>query len=235
MLSVNNIAVNYDAFLALSDVSLEISEGEIVALLGSNGAGKTTTLNTICGLTNLKSGVVSFEGKEIQNMTAFERVNLGIVQVPEGRRLFPDMSVHENLLVGSYNKKARERRKENLEMCHEMFPKLYERRNQIAGSLSGGEQQMCAIARGLMSIPRLLILDEPSLGLAPIIVAQIFDIIVRINQEMKTTILLVEQNVLATLEIANRGYVIETGRTVLTGTAAELESHEELRKAYLGI
>ena len=235
MLSVKNIAANYDSFLALSDVSLDINEGEIVALLGSNGAGKTTTLNTICGLTSLKSGVICFEGEEIQKIPAYERVNRGIVQVPEGRKLFPDMSVHENLLIGSYNKKAREHRSKNLDMCHEMFPKLYERRNQIAGSLSGGEQQMCAIARGLMSIPRLLILDEPSLGLAPIIVTQIFDIIKKINQEMKTTILLVEQNVLATLEIADRGYVIETGHDVLSGTAKELESNDDLRKAYLGI
>lgn len=235
MLSVRNIAVNYGAFLALTDVSLEVGEGEIVAVLGSNGAGKTTTLNTICGLTTLKSGTICFEGKEIQSMPAHERVSLGIVQVPEERKLFPDMSVHENLLIGSYCKKARAHRKENLEMCHELFPKLYERRHQHAGSLSGGEQQMCAIARGLMSVPKLLIMDEPSLGLAPIIVTQIFDLIQRINKELKTTILLVEQNVLATLEIANRGYVIETGQTVLSGTAEQLHSNDELRRAYLGI
>ncbi|WRS27561.1 ABC transporter ATP-binding protein [Oscillospiraceae bacterium MB08-C2-2] len=235
MLSVRNIAVDYDSFHALSDVSLDIQEGEIVALLGSNGAGKTTTMNTISGVTTLRSGTVSFNGQEIQGMPDFQRVDLGIVQVPEGRKLFPEMSVYENMLVGSYIKEARPKRKQNLEMCFEMFPKLHERRNQMAGSLSGGEQQMCAIARGLMACPKLLMLDEPSLGLAPVIVSQIFDIIQTINKDMGTTILLVEQNVLATLEIAHRGYVIETGATVLEGSARELEGNEELQKAYLGI
>ena len=209
MLRVDNIRVNYGDFQALIDVSLVVKKGEIVALLGSNGAGKTTTINTISGITDLVDGDITFEGKSIKDKPAFERVSDGIIQVPEGRKLFPGMSVLENLIVGSYVKSARKQRKENLDMVMELFPKLKERRSQMAGSLSGGEQQMVAIARGLMACPKILMMDEPSLGLAPVIVDQIFEIILDINKAA-ITILLVEQNVAASLEIAHHAFVIET-------------------------
>ena len=234
MLKVQNIRVNYGDFQALMDVSLEVRDGEIVALLGSNGAGKTTTINTVSGITTLKSGTIEFDGENISQLPAFERVSRGIIQVPEGRKLFPEMSVMENLIIGSYTKKAREKRRENLEMVLEMFPKLRQRRNQLAGSLSGGEQQMVAIARGLMACPKILMMDEPSLGLAPVIVDQIFEIIQAINRA-GTTVLLVEQNVVASLEIANRAYVIETGSTVMSGNAEEMSQDENLKKSYLGL
>ncbi len=234
MLKVQNIRVNYGDFQALTDVSLEVRQGEIVALLGSNGAGKTTTINTISGITTLKGGTVELEGRDISTLPAFERVAQGIIQVPEGRKLFPEMSVLENLIIGSYPKKARAKRQENLEMVLDLFPKLRERRNQMAGSLSGGEQQMVAIARGLMACPKILMMDEPSLGLAPVIVDQIFEIIQTINKA-GTTVLLVEQNVMASLEIANRAYVIETGATVMNGDAHELSQNENLKKSYLGL
>ena len=235
MLSLRNLQVNYDSFMALHDISLDVEEGEIVALLGSNGAGKTTTINTVSGMTQLQSGRVIFQGQDISALPAFRRVQMGIVQVPEGRKLFPDMTVLDNLIIGSYVPEAKKRRKENLAKCFSIFPKLYERQSQKAGLLSGGEQQMCAMARGLMASPRLLMMDEPSLGLAPVIVDQMFAIIEEINRELRTTILLVEQNVARALEIANRGYVIETGRSALEGTHEELLNNEELKKAYLGI
>ncbi len=234
MLKVQNIRVNYGEFQALMDVSLEVHKGEIVALLGSNGAGKTTTINTISGITTLRGGTIEFEGNDISHLPAFERVDAGIIQVPEGRKLFPEMSVMENLIIGSYPKNVRAKRKENLEMVMELFPKLRERRNQMAGSLSGGEQQMVAIARGLMACPKILMMDEPSLGLAPVIVDQIFEIIQTINKA-GTTVLLVEQNVVASLEIANRAYVIETGATVMSGDAGEMSRDENLKKSYLGL
>lgn len=234
MLKIENLHVKYGAFQALRGVSLEISKGEIVALLGGNGAGKTTTINTISGLNTPSAGSIIFEGALINDIPVFKRSELGIVQVPEGRKLFPQLTVLENLLVGSYLKHTRAKRKETMEMCFEIFPKLYERREQQAGSLSGGEQQMCAIARGMMQQPKLLMLDEPSLGLAPVIVDATFDAIVKINRQ-GVTILLVEQNVLASLDIANRGYVIETGENVMSGNADELLHNEELKKAYLGI
>lgn len=234
MIKIDNIFVNYGNFEALHGISLDIREGEIVALLGGNGAGKTTTINTISGATSLVSGDILFNGRSIKEIPAHERVAMGIVQVPEGRKLFPSMTVYDNLLVGSYLPAARKKRAENLTMCFEVFPKLAERRQQLAGSLSGGEQQMCAIGRALMSCPKLLMLDEPSLGLAPLVVDQIFDTIVRINR-LGMTILLVEQNVLATLDIANRGYVIEVGNNVLSGKSGELLNNEDMRKAYLGI
>lgn len=235
MLTVDNIHVNYGSFQALNGVSLEIQEGEIVALLGGNGVGKSTTINTISGLTTITSGDVLFNGKSIKDVPAHKRVEMGIVQVPEGRRLFPSMTVKENLLVGSYLKGARAKRQETMEHCYEMFPKLAERQKQLAGSLSGGEQQMCAIARAFMSQPKLLMLDEPSLGLAPVIVDQIFDTIRRLNKETGLSILLVEQNVLASLEIAQRAYVIETGQNYISGTNDELRGNDEIRKAYLGM
>ncbi|MGI6739473.1 MAG: ABC transporter ATP-binding protein [Christensenellales bacterium] len=206
----------------------------MVALLGSNGAGKTTTINTISGITDLVDGDITFEGKSIKDKPAFERVSDGIIQVPEGRKLFPGMSVLENLIVGSYVKSARKQRKENLDMVMELFPKLKERRSQMAGSLSGGEQQMVAIARGLMACPKILMMDEPSLGLAPVIVDQIFEIILDINKA-GITILLVEQNVAASLEIAHHAFVIETGNTVMSGEAKKLSQDKKLQKFYLGL
>lgn len=234
MLKVEHIMVNYGDFQAVSDVSLDMEEGEIVALLGSNGAGKSTTINTLSGMTDLRAGKITFMGRDISNTPAFDRVKMGLIQVPEGRKLFPYMSVMDNMLAGSYLKEAREVRKKNLDLCFELFPKLYERRKQLAGSMSGGEQQMCAIARALMSNPKLLMLDEPSLGLAPVVVDKIFETLVAINK-LGVSILIVEQNVLATLDVASRGFVIETGKTVLSGPSRELINNEDMKKAYLGI
>ena len=234
MLNIDKIHVNYGSFQALDGVSLNVEKGEIVALLGSNGAGKTTTINTASGLLRPLAGTVTFKGEDLSKYKLHEISSLGLVQVPEGRKLFPNMSVHENLLVGSYAKVTRAKRQDNLDMCYELFPKLKERARQMAGSLSGGERHMVAIARALMQCPELLMLDEPSLGLAPVVVEQVFDIIVRINK-MGTTILLVEQNVQASLEIADRAYVIETGKNVMEGTAAELLANDDLKAAYLGM
>ena len=234
MLKVGNLNVNYGNFEALRSVSHEVGADEIVALMGANGARKSTTIQTISGLTEMRSGEVSFNGQNLAALPAYERVKLGIVQVPEGRKLFPFMTILDNLLVGSFAEEAKKHRAETLEMVYGLFPKLAERKGQMAGTLSGGEQQMCAVARGLMAKPKILMLDEPSLGLAPIMVETIFEAIVKINK-LGTCILLVEQNVLYALEIANRGYVIETGETVLQGTSQELRSNEKLRKAYLGL
>jgi len=234
MLKLSDLCVSYGNFEALHGVSLEVKQGEIVVLLGSNGAGKTTSINTISGLLRPRSGSVCFKGQDITDLPPYRRAEQGLVQVPEGRKLFSEMSVYENLLVGSYRKKMRDKRKENLELCFTLFPKMYERREQLAGSLSGGERQMCAVCRALMQCPQLLMLDEPSLGLAPIVVRSVFESILKIN-EMGVTILLVEQNVHSSLEIASRGYVIETGRNVLSGTSEELRGNEELQRAYLGI
>ncbi len=234
MLTIDKIHVNYGSFQALDGVSLQVNEGEIVALLGSNGAGKTTTINTASGLLRPLAGSVTFNGEDLSKYKLHEISSLGLVQVPEGRKLFPNMTIHENLLVGSFAKVARAKRQENLDRCYEMFPKLKERQKQLAGSLSGGERQMVAIARALMQCPKLLMLDEPSLGLAPVVVQQVFEIIQQINQ-MGMTILLVEQNVQASLEIADRAYVIETGKNVMEGTAKELLADDSLRAAYLGM
>jgi branched-chain amino acid transport system ATP-binding protein len=234
ILRVADLHVNYGNFEALRSVSLAVGADEIVALLGANGAGKSTTINTISGLTELRSGEITFDGQGLAAVPAHRRVGLGIVQVPEGRKLFPFMTVLDNLLVGSFVEGARKHRSETLDMVYGLFPKLAERKDQLAGTLSGGEQQMCAVARGLMARPKILMLDEPSLGLAPIAVETIFEAIVKINK-LGTAILLVEQNVLYALEIANRGYVIETGETVLQGTSQDLSSNEDLRKAYLGL
>lgn len=233
MLKIDSIVVNYGNFEALHGISMDVKEGEIVALLGGNGAGKSTTINTISGLTSLQAGKVVFQGENINNVPRHERVKLGIIQVPEGRKLFPSMTVMDNLLIGSYLPQTRKKRPETLEMCLEIFPKLAERRKQLAGSLSGGEQQMRAIARALMGQPKLLMLDEPSLGLAPVMVDTIFDTIVRINK-MGVTILLVEQNVLVSLAIASRGYVIEVGNNVMDGDNESLLNNEDMKKAYLG-
>ncbi len=235
MLQLNELCVNYGNFEALRGISLDVKEGEIVVLLGSNGAGKTTTINTTSGLITPKSGSVVFKGEDITKMPAFKRAELGLVQVPEGRKLFPEMTVYENLLVGSYSKKGpRAARKESMELCFELFPKMYERKDQLAGSLSGGERQMCAMCRALMQKPTLLMLDEPSLGLAPVVVQSVFESILRINK-MGVTILLVEQNVHSSLAIADKGFVIENGQNTLSGTAAELRGNEDLQRAYLGI
>ena len=234
MLKVKNLSVFYGGFEALRSISLEVNKGEIVALLGGNGAGKTTTINSVSGLVGIKSGEITFNNEPLNSIPANERVERGIIQVPEGRKLFPYMTVMDNLLIGSYIEEGRRRRKETLETVFELFPKLAERKTQLCGSLSGGEQQMCAIGRGLMAQPKLLMLDEPSLGLAPIMVEKIFEVIVRINK-MGTSILLVEQNVLSSLEISDRGYVIETGENDLEGARDQLINNEGLRKAYLGI
>lgn len=234
MLKIDSIYVNYGNFEALHGISLSVEKGKIVALVGGNGAGKTTTINSISGMTALRSGDILFEGKSIRDTLAHERVKMGIVQVPEGRKLFPYMSVYENLMMGSYLPQNRIRRKENLEMCFEIFPRMAERKDQLAGTMSGGEQQMCAICRALMSQPKVLMLDEPSLGLAPVIVDTVLDSIVKINKA-GVTILLVEQNVLATLDIADYAYAIETGQNALEGTGKELMDNEQIRSTYLGI
>lgn len=234
MLHIKDLQVNYGSFRALQGINLDVAKGEIVALLGSNGAGKTTTINAISGLRNVVGGDIILEGESILNLPAHERVKRGLIQVPEGRMLFPYMSIEENLMVGSYLPEARKLRAETMKKCYEIFPKLYERRKQFAGSLSGGEQQMCAIARALMQQPKLLMLDEPSLGLAPVIIDVIFDVILDIRKQ-GITVLLVEQNVQATLDICDRAYVIETGQDVITGTSAELENNDQIRQAYLGI
>jgi len=234
LLKVDHIFVSYGSFQALHGISLEVDEGETVALLGSNGAGKTTTIKTISGQLAPTQGDILFRGNSILKLPIYERVEQGIVQVPEGRRLFPYLTIFDNLMAGSYAKSARRDREKNLERCFDIFPKLAERRTQLAGSLSGGEQQMCAIARGLMQNPKIMILDEPSLGLAPIIVESIFETIQSMSRQ-GITILLVEQNVASSLEIADRAYVIETGENVMDGTGEKMKADENLQKAYLGI
>ena len=234
LLSVESIDVFYGDVQALWGVSFRVESGEVVALIGSNGAGKTTALRTISGLTRLASGRVRFGGAEIQGMAAHGIVRLGVAQIPEGRKIWPNMTVLENLELGAYGPQARRARRENLQRVFGLFPRLAERRRQVAGTLSGGEQQMVAIARGLMSSPRLLMLDEPSLGLAPIVVDELFQAIQTING-LGVTILLVEQNVLQALEIAARAYVLETGRVVLEGPARELLENPSIKAAYLGL
>ena len=234
LLKVDSIYVNYGSFQALHGISLEVNEGEIVGLLGSNGAGKSTTIKTISGQLSPRQGDILFNDKSIKNMPVYDRVALGLVQVPEGRRLFPYLTVMDNLIAGSFLKSTRKHRKETLDHCFELFPRLAERRKQFAISLSGGEQQMCAIARGLMQKPKMMMLDEPSLGLAPIVVESIFKTIQTIRGQ-GVTILLVEQNVSFTLEVADQVFVIETGSSVMSGTGAELKNNKELQKAYLGI
>jgi branched-chain amino acid transport system ATP-binding protein len=233
-LSVERIEVRYGDALALFDVSLEVQQGEIVSLVGANGAGKTTALKAISGLLKPRSGQILFCGNRLNDLPAHSIVNLGIVQIPEGRQLFPYMTVLENLELGSYTPEARKRLDDSLEQVFELFPLLKDRKSQLAGTLSGGEQQMLAIGRGLMANPRLLMLDEPSLGLAPMLVKSIFAAIEAINRQ-GTTILLVEQDVQKSLALARRGYVMENGRITLKGEAKELLSNEHLRKAYLGI
>ena len=233
-LSVENIEVRYGNALALSNVSLEVQQGEIVSIVGANGAGKSTTLNTISGLLEARSGKILFAGNLLNDLPAYSIVDLGIIQIPEGRQLFPYMTARENLELGSYTPKARKKINDSLRNVFVLFPVLQEREDQLAGTLSGGEQQMLAVGRGLMAIPRLLMLDEPSLGLAPLMVKTIFEAIEKINRT-GTTILLVEQDVKKSLSLARRGYVIENGRITLQGQAQELLLNEHLKKAYLGI
>jgi branched-chain amino acid transport system ATP-binding protein len=233
ILELRDVHTYYGSIHALKGVSLQVRDGEIVTLLGANGAGKTTTLRSINGLNRPRQGSIRFEGEEITASPAHEIVKRGIAQSPEGRRLFPRMSVIENLEMGAFQRSDRAGIKEDMERVYQLFPRLHERRNQKAGTMSGGEQQMCAIGRALMARPKLLLLDEPSLGLAPIFVERIFDIVRTIN-EQGTSILLVEQNALMALEHANRGYVMETGTIVLTDSAAALKTNEQVRKTYLG-
>ncbi len=233
MLTVNDINVFYGAIHAIKGVSLEVNEGEIVTLIGANGAGKSTILRTISGLLKPKTGNIQFEGQEIAGMPAHEIVKTGISQVPEGRRIFAEMSVLENLELGAFTRKDKDGIKADMELVFERFPRLKERIGQLAGTLSGGEQQMLAMGRALMSRPRLLLLDEPSMGLAPLLIKEIFAIIQDINKT-GTTVLLVEQNANMALSIAHRAYVLETGRITLSGDAKELAASDEVRKAYLG-
>ncbi len=233
MLKIDNINVYYGAIHALKGISVDVKEGEIVTLIGANGAGKSTTLRTISGLLKPKTGDVIFEGKSIAGIAAQNIVKLGISQVPEGRRIFANMTVLENIELGAYIRKDTKEIVADMAKVFARFPRLAERKTQIAGTLSGGEQQMLAMGRALMSRPRLLLLDEPSMGLAPLLVKEIFSIIKEIN-ETGTTILLVEQNAHMALSIAHHAYVLETGRIILTGTAKELAASEEVRKAYLG-
>ena len=235
MLELKNIKAYYGNIQALKDVSIQISEGEIITLIGANGAGKSTTLMSICGIVPPRSGEVLFMGKPIQDLPPNDIVALGISQVPEGRRIFPFLSVAENLDMGAFLRNDKDEIKRDIEYIYELFPILADRRNQAGGTLSGGEQQMLAISRALMAKPRLLLMDEPSLGLAPLIVKQIFEIIKKINAENKTTIFLVEQNANMALKVAHRGYVMETGRVSMADTAANLLANDEVRKAYLGI
>lgn len=233
MLTINDINVFYGAIHAIKGVSLEVNEGEIVTLIGANGAGKSTILRTISGLLKPKTGSIQFEGQEIAGMPAHEIVKTGISQVPEGRRIFAEMSVLENLELGAFTRKDKDGIKADMELVFNRFPRLKERIGQLAGTLSGGEQQMLAMGRALMSRPRLLLLDEPSMGLAPLLIKEIFAIIQDINKT-GTTVLLVEQNANMALSIAHRAYVLETGRITLSGDAKELAASDEVRKAYLG-
>ena len=233
MLKIDNIHVYYGAIHALKGVSLEVHKGEIVTLIGANGAGKSTTLRTVSGLLAPKSGSIFFLGENIAGMPAHEIVKHGISQVPEGRRIFAEMSVQENLEMGAFTRKDKAGVEKDFEIVYNRFPRLKERRKQQAGTLSGGEQQMLAMGRALMSRPKLLLLDEPSMGLAPLLIKEIFSIIEDINRE-GTTVLLVEQNANMALSIAHRAYVMETGRITLQGAAKELAASEDVRKAYLG-
>jgi branched-chain amino acid transport system ATP-binding protein len=234
VLRLDDVHTFYGSIEALKGVSIEVRDGEIVTLIGANGAGKSTTLRSINGLNTPKQGTITFKGKDITRRSPHDIVEMGISQAPEGRRLFPYMSVLENLEMGAFQRKDRGGIKEDLDRVYSLFPRLEERKNQRAGTMSGGEQQMCAIGRALMARPQLLMLDEPSMGLAPIFVEKIFEIVHEIN-EQGTTILLVEQNALMALEAAQRGYVMETGTIALHDDAKALRENEQVQKAYLGI
>ena len=233
MLEVKDLNVYYGAIHAIKNISFEVNEGEIITLIGANGAGKTTTLHAVSGLLKPKSGSIHFCGKEITHTDAYKIPKLGLAQVPEGRRVFANMTVLENLEMGAYIRNGKENLNEEYERIFERLPRLKERRKQAAGTLSGGEQQMLAIGRALMSKPKMLLLDEPSMGLSPILVQEIFSIIQDVNKT-GVTVLLVEQNAKMALNIANRAYVLETGQVVMSGDAKELSNNEQVRKAYLG-
>jgi branched-chain amino acid transport system ATP-binding protein len=234
LLKLNAVSAHYGDVQALRGVSFVIKEGEIVSIIGSNGAGKSTTLNTISGILRASSGTIEFLGRRIENLYPHQIVDQGVVQIPEGRLLFPYMSVLENLELGAFNDKARKAKEENIKIVFSLFPILQERMTQLGGTLSGGEQQMLAIARGLMAMPKLLMLDEPSLGLAPLLVRQVFETVKAINGQ-GITVLLVEQNVFHCLSTAVRGYVLENGSVVLEGGGKELLNNPQVREAYLGI
>jgi branched-chain amino acid transport system ATP-binding protein len=234
MLTINKLNFSYGDMQVLWDMDLEVREGEIITVVGANGAGKSTTLKNISRLVKPGSGSISFQGADLSTLEPHQVVELGIVQVPEGRKIFPEMTVMENLAMGSFIKSARKDRSANIERVFSMFPRLKERERQLGGTMSGGEQQMLAIARGLMANPKLLLLDEPSLGLSPLFVKIIFEIIQEINRQ-GVTILLVEQNVYQSLRIAHRAYVLETGRVVLTGNGGELLNNDHVKKAFLGM
>jgi branched-chain amino acid transport system ATP-binding protein len=234
MLEVSRLSADYGSFRALFEVSLAVDPGETVAVIGPNGAGKTTLMRVISGMLPPHSGTLSFEGRSIAGLTAHRIVELGIAHVPENRRLFPRLTVEENLRMGAYLRSARAAFAERLDWAYDHFPRLRERRHQVAGTLSGGEQQMCAIARALMSKPRLLLLDEPSAGLAPLVVQQVFDLVRAIAEE-GYTVLIVEQNVRQVLELVDRAYLLEVGHIALAGSAGELKESEVIRRSYLGL
>lgn len=233
MLKISDLKVNYGMIQAIKGISFHVNEGEIVALIGANGAGKTTTLHTITGLVPAKSGSIEFEGKDITKIPAHKIVSMGMSHVPEGRRIFQELTVYDNLQMGAFTRNNKAEMAESIKMVYKHFPRLEERKNQIAGTLSGGEQQMLAMGRALMSKPRIILMDEPSMGLSPLYVSEIFQIIEEINK-MGTTVLLVEQNAKKALSIANRAYVLETGHIVLEGDAKELMQNDSVKKAYLG-
>ena len=232
MLEVKDLQVYYGVIQALKGISFEVNEGEVIALIGANGAGKTTTLHTITGLLPSKAGNITFEGTDITHVPGYKLVSMGIAHVPEGRRVFASLTVLQNLKMGAYTRNDKKEIEDTIEMIYKRFPRLKERKNQLAGTLSGGEQQMLAMGRALMSHPRLIVLDEPSMGLSPLYVNEIFDIIQEINKD-GVTVLLVEQNAKKALSISNKAYVLETGNIVLSGDAKELMNNERVKKAYL--
>ena len=233
MLKVTDLQVYYGVIQALKGISFEVNEGEVIALIGANGAGKTTILHTVTGLINQKAGKIEFEGKDISHIPAYKIVAEGMAHVPEGRRVFAELSVYDNLMMGAYTRKDKKEIAETLAMVYKRFPRLEERKKQMAGTLSGGEQQMLAMGRALMSKPKIILMDEPSMGLSPIFVNEIFDIIKAVSAS-GTTVLLVEQNAKKALSIADRAYVLETGKIILEGDAKVLMNDERVKKAYLG-
>ncbi len=233
MLEIKDLCVNYGVIKALKGITFEVNEGEVIALIGANGAGKTTTLHTITGLINARSGSIVLDGKDITKTPAHKIVKMGIAHVPEGRRIFQNLTVLDNIRLGAFTRKDKDGIAQDVEKVYKLFPRLEERKNQVAGTLSGGEQQMLAMGRALMSKPRIVVMDEPSMGLSPILVSEIFDIIQSIRQQ-GTTVLLVEQNAKKALSIADRAYVLETGKIVLSGKASDLINDESVKKAYLG-